>query len=71
MIRNPPANAGDARDTGSIPGFIVQMLHMPGRHSATSCRKGVSGTHGLLKNPVDWNGPQKQPERQSETNWKD
>ena len=33
VVRNPPANAGDARGTGSIPGFIVKILHVPGRHS--------------------------------------
>ena len=33
VVRNPPANAGDTRGTGSIPGFIVQILHVPGRHS--------------------------------------
>ena len=43
MVRNPPANAGDVRDTGSIPGY-------------RSCPGGGHGTPlqcSCLENPTD------------------
>ena len=43
MIKNLPANAGDARDRGSIPGF--------GRFPGVG--NGSSYQHSCLENPMD------------------
>ena len=43
VVKNLPANAGDARDRGSIPGF--------GR--SPGVRNGNAYQHSCLENPVD------------------
>ena len=43
VVKNPPANAGDARDTGSIPGS--------GRSSREG--NGNSFQYSCLENPMD------------------
>ena len=43
MIKNPPANAGDIRDPGSIPGL--------GRFPGEEC--GNSVQYSCLENPMD------------------
>ena len=43
MVKNPPANAGDVRDVGSIPGSGKS----PGR------RHGNALQHSCLENPMD------------------
>ena len=43
MVKNPPANAGDARDAGSIPGL--------GRSSRVG--NGNSLQYSCLENPMD------------------
>ena len=43
MVKNPPAKAGDLRDTGSIPGFG----RSPGRG------RGNPPQYSCLENPMD------------------
>ena len=43
VVKNPPANAGDIRDVGSIPGL--------GRSSGE--RNGNSHQYSCLKNPME------------------
>ena len=43
MVKNPPANAGDVRDTGSIPGL--------GRYPGEG--NGNSFQYSCLENPMD------------------
>ena len=43
MVKNPPANAGDMRDTGSIPG----LGRCPGE------RNGNPLQYSCLENPID------------------
>ena len=43
MVKNPSANAGDARDTGSIPGLGT----FPG------VRNGTPLQYSYLENPMD------------------
>ena len=43
MVKNPPANAGDAEDTGSVPGL--------GRSSGEG--NGNPLYYTCLKNPID------------------
>ena len=43
VVKNPPANAGDVRDVGSIPGSGKS----PGR------RHGNALQHSCLENPMD------------------
>ena len=43
MVKNPPANAGEARDAGSIPG----LGRSPGG------RNGNPRQYSCLENPVD------------------
>ena len=42
--KNPPANAGDVRDVGSIPGSGIS----PGGWHGNSCQ------YSCLENPMDW-----------------
>ena len=39
MVKNPPANAGDARDTGSIPGSRRSPGVKPGRFQSMGCKE--------------------------------
>ena len=57
VVKNPPANAGDARDSGSIPGsgiFTGVGNGNPRQHSClgNSMDRGAWGTtvHGVTKN---------------------
>ena len=43
VVKNPPANAGDTRDTGSIPG----LGRSPGRGHGNPLQ------YSCLKNPMD------------------
>ena len=43
MVKNPPANAGDARDWGSIPG----LGRSPGQGNGNSLQ------YSCLQNPMD------------------
>ena len=43
MVKNPPANAGHARDVGSVPGW----RRSPGG------RNGISFQYSCLENPMD------------------
>ena len=43
MVKNPPANAGDAGDAGSIPG----LGRAPGGENGSMCQ------YSCLENPMD------------------
>ena len=57
VIKNLPANAGDARDTGSIPGWGISLREGNGNPLQHSCleismdREAWQATvHGVAKN---------------------
>ena len=47
MVKNPPANAGDARDVGSIPGPEERSSFSPGEGT------GKPPQYSCLENSVD------------------
>ena len=47
MVKNPPANAGDARDAGSISGSILGSERSPGEGN------GNPFQYSCLENPTD------------------
>ena len=56
MVKNPPANAGDVRDTGSIPGLGRSPGRGHGNPLQCSCLENPHGqrslagySHGLMK----------------------
>ena len=42
MVKNPPANAGDIRDTGLIPGSVRSPGRRPGNPRKYSCLKDLT-----------------------------
>ena len=47
MVKNPPANAGDARDADSIPGSVPGSERSPGEGN------GNPFQYSCLENPTD------------------
>ena len=61
VVKNPPANAGDIRDVGSIPG------------SGRSLEEGMATHSNILVWKIPWTekpGSQQSPELQSQTQLK-
>ena len=52
VVKNPPANAGDARDTGSIPGS-GRCPVSPGGERSPGGGHGNPLQHSWLENPMD------------------
>ena len=52
VVRNPPANAGDARDTGSVPGSARSSVFLPGefhgQRNPCGHKKSDTTEHALL-----------------------
>ena len=47
MVKNPPANAGDIRDVGSIPGSGRSPGEANGKRLQYSCLENPSGQRSL------------------------
>ena len=48
MVKNPPANAGDIRDVGSIPGSGRSPGEANGKRLQYSCLENPSGQRSLV-----------------------
>ena len=60
MVKNPPANAGDVRDSGSIPGLGRSPVERNGNRLQYSCLENPmdrgawwATAHGVAKNQTD------------------